>query len=137
MSKMTIICHVSDKKLDFLIPQNPKDAICFSEDKFITFFGQYLYLFDLKTMIDNFDIRKIPTTGITSLHYLPYDQVLRYKSQSLGFEWRVFEPISVEQFSLGVIEHWNHLNGTIGHGSIEQPLKEVAINLACIRDGGR
>lgn len=136
MGKMTIICHVSDQKLDFLIPQNPGNAICFSEDKFITFFGQYLYLFDLKTMIDNFNIQKVETTGLTHEHYLPHDQVLRYKSQSLEFEWRVFEAISVERFSLGVLEHWNHLNGTIGYGSIKQPLDQIAINLAHTRNGG-
>ena len=57
------------------------------------------------------------------------DQVLRYKSQSLGFEWRIFEPISVERFSLGMLEHWNHLNGTIGKGSVDGPLTKIAINL--------
>ena len=120
---------MSDKKLDFLIPQKPTNAICFSEDKFITYFGQYLYLFDLKTMIENFDIQKVVTAGLTNLRYLPYDQVIRYDSQSLKYEWRVFEPISVKRFSLGVIEHWDHLNGTIGKGSVDEPLKKIAINL--------
>ena len=127
--KVTIICHVSDKKLDFLIPQKPTNAICFSEDKFITFFGQYLYLFDLKIMVENFNIQKVETTGLTSLRYLPYDQVIRYDSQSLEYEWRVFEPISVERFSLGVIEHWDHLSGTIGKGSVDESLEKIAINL--------
>ena len=126
---MTIICHVSDQKLDFLIPQAPENTVCFSENKFITYFGQYLYLFDLQTMIENFNIKKVPTTGLTYFRYLPDNQVLRYRSQSLQFEWRIFETISVKQFSLGVIEHWDHLNGTIGKGSIDKPLQEIAINL--------
>ena len=130
----TIICHVSDKKYDILIPQPPENAICFSENKFITYFGQFLYLFDLDTMIKNFNIRKLPTSGLTSTHYLNYDERIQFKSQSLGHEWRIFGPIEVDKHAIGVIEHWNHANGTIGKGSIEGPMNKIIIDLMRSRE---
>ena len=130
---MTIICHVSDKKLDILIPQELENAICFSENKFITYFGQYLYLFDLEVMIENFNIQRMPTTGLYShrfLHGQPENiERLAYRSQSLGWEWRCFEPVDVEKFSLGVLEHWNHMRGIVGKGTVEGKMTEMAIDL--------
>ena len=132
---MTIICHVSDEKHKVLMPQEPTNAICFSEDTFITYFGQYLYLFDLDLMRDVFQLEKLPTTGITGLQELGGygfdldDIILRYKSRSLELEWRCYQPVDVDKYALGVIEHWNHMDGVIGKGAVSEAMSNIAIDL--------
>ena len=127
---MTIICHVSDKKLDILIPQKPEGAICFSENKFITYFGQYLYLFELERLKENFRIEKVPTTGLASMRTVSPElcdgiERIRYKSKSLGWEWRCYSSIPVDEFALGVLEHWNHMEGIVDEPAI--PAKYLSI----------
>lgn len=129
----TIICHVSDKRYDILRPRPPEDAICFSENTFITFFGQYLYLFDLDVMEENFFVRKVSTEGVIGLMQLMpehtgYNQ-MRYESKPLGHEWRIHEPIQVDKFALGVVEHWNHMKGTIGVESVNHTMHEITVDL--------
>lgn len=128
---MTILCHVSDKKVYTLEPQEPTGAICFSEDKFITYFGEYLYLFDLATLQENFRIEKLPTTGLYHTQYLPPEgkEVIQYRSKSLEYEWRVYDCIPVDEFALGMLEHWNHMEGFIGKGSVESALHKMTIDL--------
>lgn len=130
---MTILCHVSNEKHDILIPQKPENAICFSEDKFVTYFGQYLYLFDLDVLTQNFNIRKVLTEGCQGSCFLHSEyhqnEVLKYKSQPLGYEWRIYEPVDVDRFALGVIEHWNHMQGIIGKGSVERAMTGICIDL--------
>lgn len=129
----TIICHVSDKRYDVLYPQPPENAICLSENKFITYFGQYLYLFDLDTMIKNFNIKKTTTTGLNSLFHLNPEylglEYLQYSSQSLGYEWRIYEPIDVDKYCIGIIEHWNHMKGIIGKASVDGTIQKIAVDL--------
>jgi len=129
----TILCHVSDEKYDILTPQPPENVIYFSENSFITYFGQYLYLFDLDTMIENFNIEKVTTTGLAHLLNLNSEysdcEYLRYSSQSLGYEWRIYEPIDVDKYCIGIIEHWNHMKGVIGKSGVDDAMKEIAIDL--------
>jgi len=129
---MTILCHVSDKLYPVLEPQKPDNCIYFSENKFISFFGEYLYLFDLKTLQDNFRIKKRPTTGLKTMCFIENrlgPEEIRYHSKSLEWEWVCYNPIPVDQFALGVIEHWNHMEGVIGMSGINNSLQEIAVNL--------
>ena len=56
-------------------------------------------------------------------------EVLEYKSKSLGYEWRVRDRISVDKFALGVLGHWNHMEGIVGKGSVEQAMTNMAVDL--------
>ena len=129
----TIICHVSDQKHDVLIPQQPENAICFSENKFITYFGQYLYLFDLETMEKHFNIIKLPTGGICGTCQMSPEasglDYLRYESQGLGHEWRIYEPVDIHKYCLGIVEHWNHMVGVVGKSGPDIALMEVCVDL--------
>ena len=94
---------------------------------------KYLYLFDLETMEKNFHIRKTSTEGLT--HYTQLhpesmsENCLRYASQPLGYEWRVYGPIDVDKYCIGILEHWNHMRGIIGKGSVDGAMRELAIDL--------
>ena len=124
-----ILCHVSDEKYDVLIPQPPENAVCLSENKFVTFFGQYLYLFDIDVLKRNFRIRRLPTTGLYSSVSLNNYDTIRYESQSLGYEWRVYEPIDVKKYSIGVVEHWDHMKGVVGKYRVDKAVKNIAVDL--------
>ena len=129
-----ILCHVSNERHDVLIPQPPTDAICLSENKFITFFGQYLYLFDIDVLKRNFRIRRLPTTGLYSSVSLNNYDTIRYESQSLGYEWRVYEPIDVKKYSIGVIEHWDHMKGVVGKYRVDKAVQNIAVDLMRYND---
>jgi len=127
-----ILCHVSDEKYDVLIPQPPTDAICLSENKFITYFGQYLYLFELGVLERDFKIRKLQTTGLWGQAWIPESlgcDTIRYRSQSLEYEWRVYEPIDVEKYSIGIVEHWDHMKGVIGKYRVDEAVQNIAVDL--------
>ena len=130
---MTILCHVSDKKLDVLSPQPPENAICFSEDVFISYFGEYLYLFDLNKIRCKFGLVKQKTEGLFSIHEINHRSTsigkIYYRSKPLKDEWRCFEPIDVKKYAIGVLEHWNHTEGVIGKHTINGKMTEVAVNL--------
>jgi len=127
-----ILCHVSDEKYDVLIPQPGTDAICLSENKFVTYFGQYLYLFELGVLERDFRIRRLPTTGLYSSVHLGgrsgYDSI-RYRSQSLEYEWRVYEPIDVKKYSIGIVEHWDHMKGVVGKYRVDEAVQNIAVDL--------
>ena len=38
---------------------------------------------------------------------------ITYRSKPLVIEWRVYESLDVREHALGVIEHWNHLDGDV------------------------
>jgi len=37
----------------------------------------------------------------------------RYRSEDLGHEFRVYQPIDVQRYCLGVITNFNHLKGVL------------------------
>ena len=130
----TILCHVSDEKYDILTPQPPENAICLSENKFISYFGQYLYLFDLDKLRQNFYLERLPTTGLYMSTYVNPELIngidrIFFKSQDLGYEWRCYKSIDVNKYCIGIIEHWNHMKGIIGKRGIDGAIQEIAIDL--------
>ena len=107
----TIICHASNKLLTVLKPMPPNDAIFFSQDCFLTCFGQYLYLFDLDVLMENFNMEKNISPPLISLkHPLKnanineFDRIYFY-GQKLKAEWQCKDEIDVKKYSLGVIKH--------------------------------
>jgi len=129
---MIILCHVSDKRLRVLKPNGKDNCIYFSQNKFISYFGQYLYLFDLDVLKANFRIKKKVTGSLigTLECPLPIKSYWKYKSQSLKWEWRVYDPINVKEFSIGVVEHWNYTKGTFETYDFSGDLMKWAVDLS-------
>ena len=115
MSKL--LFHVSDEKYDILKPQSRygrRSCICFSSDKFISNFGQYVYIFLFKTLNNVFRIDIIDSGGLNCLVFMAANEsTYRFKSRELGDEYRIYQPIDVDKYSVGVGEHWNHAEGDI------------------------
>jgi len=132
--EMKIICHVSDIRVANLQPRPPENAICFSEDKFCSYFGKFLYLFDLDNIKRHFRIERIPTTGVyssTSVDPEMYNGInnVRYQSYHLGWEWRCYDSIPIEQYAIGVLEHWNHMEGVIGTYTVDEAVRRYTVDL--------
>ena len=120
-----LIYHTSEHKVNVLDPDNYKEkAICFSKEAFISALGEWLYIFDYDELITKYNIVRMDSSGCTSISFLPNEQHLRFKSQPLGIEYRVFTPIDVELYALGVAKNFNILRGCV-----EEMLSDRALNI--------
>lgn len=116
MNPEDIVVHVSDQRLDVLKPQpqtNGRDCIYFSVGKFISYFGQWVYIFS-KPAIERLrhDVVK-PAGCISSFHKSVIPEIERkyqYRGRELPEEWRVYEP-AYAALALCVVENWNYTKG--------------------------
>jgi len=113
-----LLFHVSDEKYAVLDPDNCKtsdNCIFFSKNIFISYFGQFLYIFDYKALEEDFRIHCVNTDGIDyhreqiGRYYKKTEY--RYRSQPLGMEYRIYDKIDVERYCLGIAEHYNSEKG--------------------------
>lgn len=116
---MNIITHTTDKLFDTLVPQpvGKEKCICFAKGCFISWFGQYVYLFDLDRLkADGFTVKKIKSgCGVAAqVKVEKYNAHHAYEShEKLDYEYRVYEPINVKKYAVGVIKHFNHVDGIL------------------------
>lgn len=111
-----LLFHVSDKKMDVLRPMqidNYEECICFSLGCFISNFGQWIYIFDFETLNQNFSVQKVSTSGLYQEIRTAKDYKFHFSSQPLGHEYRIYQPISIEQFCIGIAQHFNHAKGRL------------------------
>jgi hypothetical protein len=112
-----LLYHVSDFKVDILKPQCYRESsICFSEDCFLGFLGQYLYIFSFDVLSNNFNLTKNMTggakayckteTGKGAKEYL-------FSSKSIDYEYRVYESIQINKYCLSVVKNYNVLKGSM------------------------
>lgn len=131
-----LLFHVSNEKYDTLRPKkedNYEECICFSENAFISYFGQHLYIFDFQTLNSNFNVRKLDSEWLyqqRSIYGNPNADRYKYRSKPLGFEYRIYEPINVDRYALGVAKHWNHMDGELQTLFAEEVIKRESINFA-------
>ena len=116
---MDLLIHVSDIKTNILDP-NIKGLgyVCFSENIFISHFGQYIYLFDKKVLDENF---KLFEQFSGSLGFVGNMERYKYRFESVSLEkeYRIYTPINVNKFGIGVITQFNHLKGVFEKQCIE------------------
>lgn len=127
MGKMKdLLFHVSDKIYKVLLPKksdNHEECICLSENCFISYFGRYLYIFDKQVLYDNFHIKEISTAGLDG--FMSYQELeFRFRSIPLGTEYRIYQPINIDKFCLGIAEHFNHLKGELNERMMNYCLKQ-------------
>ena len=115
-----LLIHTSDKKVDILKPNKisewDKPCICFSLNQFVSFFGEYIYLFQKKILEENFFVEKVLSKGVGSSSTTYFKHVptkYRYRSEDLGYEFRVYQPIDAQRYCLGIITNFNHLKGVL------------------------
>lgn len=120
-----VLCHVSDKKYDVLKPIDR--YIYFSENNFISYFGQYLYIFDKQLLIDKYGVVKQVSKGLCSTFQMDYEFVY-FKSKELGGEWISQSEINTSD-AICILEHWNHMEGVIGKRGLQGKVEEIGINL--------
>jgi len=114
---MDLYFHVSEERHGILRPtknDNYEECICLSLNCFISYLGQYVYIFDRATLDKTFHVREIATSGYAGMIGNGYQgRSIRFKGQSLGNEYRIYDPIDVEKFAIGVFEHFNHTRGIV------------------------
>jgi hypothetical protein len=129
-----LLIHTSDKKVDVLLPQSEHEdcrpCICFSLNQFISFFGQYTYLFEKEILEKNFAVRRIPSQGVECFanvrgNFEQHEQGVRFVSQELGWEFRVYEPINVERYWLAILTNFNHMKGVLETKLGDKLVKEL------------
>jgi hypothetical protein len=117
-----LLIHTSDKKVDILMPSKvdgvERPCICFSLNQFIPFFGDYVYLFERDELVDKFKVGKYPTKGVEQASKLFHPKTgeeisYRYQSGDLGWEYRIYEPVDVQRYAIGVITNFNHMQGVL------------------------
>ena len=123
-----LLFHVSNERFDVLKPQGSQGCICFSGDTFISNFGQWVYIFNFQELNSRFHIEKISSGGAVQLCMPDSTTYYRYESKPLGYEYRVYEPISVNEFAVGVAEHWNHLDGKLEKVLMDEVVKREKVN---------
>jgi len=126
-----LLIHTSNIKVDILKPSkssgSDRPSICFSSNQFISFFGEYIYIFKKKVLEENFFVDSLPSKGVglymtESLRYIPIEY--KYRSQDLGIEFRIYQPIDVPRYCLGVVTNFNHLKGVLERKMGEKIIRE-------------
>jgi len=112
-----LLIHTSNVRVDILEPQKlpgyDKLCICFSLNQFVSYFGEYVYLFDRIILEKNFYVEVLPSGGVECSIRLRFDKEYRYRSEDLGQEFRIYEPIDVQRYGIGIITNFNHLKGNL------------------------
>jgi len=114
-----LLIHTSNVRVDILEPQKlqgyDRPCICFSLNQFVSYFGEYVYLFYRIVLEKDFYVEVLPSMGVKSSIRLHSDRVreYRYRSEDLGQEFRIYKPIDVKHYGIGVITNFNHLKGIL------------------------
>ena len=114
-----LLFHVSRKKHNVLMPKPGKKhgvkkyekCVCFSMDKFISYFGQWIYIFDYEYLKGLFKIIKKESRGLQTIT-TDDKKKYTYEATHLGFEYRIFKPIDVNKHAISVAKNYNCLEGT-------------------------
>jgi len=132
-----LLIHTSDKLVDILKPNKvceyDRPCICFALNQFISYFGEYIYLFDMETLEENFFIKIIPTKGVEAYTYVSgmgFDKEYRYSSQPLKEEFRIYESIDLKRYCLGIISNFNYLKGVLETRLSSEIIKREEIDLS-------
>lgn len=112
-----LLIHTSNKKVDILIPNKvpgyPEPCIFFSLNQFISYFGEYVYLFEKDILEKNFFVESNPTRGVEYSVKLGFEKEYRYNSKDLGQEFKIYQPIDIQRYCMGIIINFNYLKGTL------------------------
>ena len=111
-----LLFHVSDDLHEVLEPYKTntesKPCICLSEGSFLGYLGQWLYIFELKTLLRDFRVVRTETAGL-ELGMHAFGSAYRYRSKELGHEYRIYEPILVSSYALGVAQNFEANKGML------------------------
>ena len=126
-----LLIHTSNIKVNILKPSKSlgsnRPSVCFSLNQFISFFGEYIYIFSKKVLEENFFVDQLDSEGVGLYltHYLRNIPVAyEYRSQKLGKEFRIYQSIDVPRYCLGVITNFNHLQGILERRMQEKIVRE-------------
>lgn len=124
-----LLFHVSDKKYDILRPILPEDYLYFSMNCFLSFFGNWIYIFDFQALSKNFDIQKYPSSCIEQKCSGRRGQKYSFRSQNLETEYRIYRhPIIVNKYALGIVKHFNESKGVLRTILRNEIIKEESVN---------
>ena len=116
---MNILIHVSDKRgLEWLDPEMGEDGyVYFFSNAFMSYFGQFLYLFGYKELSKHFEIERGASSFVSAGMGVRQDyggaRHITFNSDRIPFEYKIRSPIDVARFCLGVIENFNYLKGEV------------------------
>lgn len=124
-----LLIHTSSVRVDVLEPNKLPGftipCVCFSRNQFISYFGEYVYLFSKSVLEEDFFVEQCYSKGVQACHYVDMEGMpseYRFKSEDLGYEYRVYHSVDVRRYGLGVITNFNHLRGVL-----EKKLGDVVI----------
>ena len=123
-----LLFHCSEFNVKILDPINySENAICFSENSFVSALGQWLYIFEYEILNNNFGLKQLNSGGLTS-YYKGMDISYKFASKPLGKEYRIFYKIDVEKYALFVVENFNVLDGVFESRFQEEIINRERIN---------
>lgn len=126
-----LLIHTTDVRVDVLKPApvaGDEPCICFSLNIFIAHFGQYVYLFDKAEMRRCFRVERRPSRGVEIAMFISrgsYEDAIGFRGQDLGDEYRIYEPIDVDEHCIAVIKNFNHMKGVLERRFKDKVTKEA------------
>lgn len=111
-----LLYHSFDRRVDILEPRKYScGCICLSEGVFLGYLGEYLYIFEHETLQKHFNLTSNPTTGAQAFSRVNFEQKRMYHfiSDSIEKEFRIYEPIDIGRYAIGVVQNYNVLKGEL------------------------
>ena len=111
----SLLFHVSHEKVDIIEPKAPdpgdRPCICMSEGRFISYFGEWIYIFDWNLLARHVEMERRTTGGVVWQMKGRYERRYSFVGRRLEQEWRIYDPIPVQELAIGVVEDWNYTKG--------------------------
>ena len=108
-----MLIHTSDVKVSTLDPSFSKGEKCiYLAEKIIPDLGKFVYVFPEEYLLASHRSNKRPTQGFFNHQRHRFNEY-HYRSQPLGEEIQIFDPINVKRFAVAVIEMYCSTKGRL------------------------
>ena len=104
-----LLFHVSPLKIKKKLKRK-NNYIAFTKNKFVSYFGNYIYIFDFNKLNKDFNLIKYDNKdeGHIKVTVNFLKKWRRFQSQNLRYEWRVYgKDIDLDKYCIGVTCHFN------------------------------
>ncbi len=87
-------------------------------------------MFEKSVLEKNFYIGTYRTGGVEVSQMVGYEKSYKYKSDDLGLEYRIYQPIDVQHYCLGVITNFNHIKGILEERFAQRIISKIEIDFS-------
>jgi hypothetical protein len=129
-----ILIHATNIKTKILFPHKIPGGdicICFSLNKFISYFGEYNYLFWKSELERDFKVKELsPSGSIRVINKISYNKEYRFTSDFVDREFRIYQPIEIDIYCIGIIQNFNYMKGILEKKFQDKIVEKEIINLS-------